>query len=91
MVLEEKSKEVFSVRYTEDRKGVTRRILFKRAIAEETNKIVAVFNNESETVKLNQSTLTNIAINCFLNQLEKLSEAKQMEYLKTKAIEEGNK
>ena len=91
MVLEEKSEEIFSVRYTEDRKGVTRRITFKRLLAEETNKIVAVFNAESEAVKLNQTMLTNIGMNCFLKQLEKLSEEEILEYLEAKALEEAKK
>ena len=91
MVLEEKSKEIFSVRYTEDRNAVTRRITFKRKLAEETNKIVAVFNNESEAVKLNQTILTNIGMNCFLKQLEKLSEEEALEYLEAKALEEAKK
>lgn len=91
MVLEEKSKEIFSVRYTADRKGVTRRINFKRLLAEETNKIVAVFNAESEAVKLNQTILTNIGMNCFIKQLEKLSEEEILEYLEAKALEEAKK
>ena len=91
MVLEKKSEEIFSVRYTEDRKGVTRRITFKRLLAEETNKIVAVFNAESEAVKLNQTMLTNIGMNCFLKQLEKLSEEEILEYLEAKALEEAKK
>ena len=91
MVLEEKSKEIFSVHYTEDRKGVTRRINFKRLLAEETNKIVAVFNAESEAVKLNQTILTNIGMNCFIKQLEKLSEEEVLEYLEAKALEEAKK
>ena len=91
MVLEEKSKEIFSVRYTKDRKAVTRRITFKRALAEETNKIIAVFNTESEAVKLNQTILTNIGMNCFIKQLEKLTEEEALEYLEAKALEEAKK
>ena len=91
MVLEEKAKEVFSVRYTEDRKGVTRRISFKRLLAEETNKIVAVFNENSEAVKLNQTILTNIGMNCFIKQLENLTEEEVLEYLEKKALEEAKK
>jgi len=91
MVLEKKSEEIFSVRYTEDRKAVTRRITFKRLLAEETNKIVAVFNAESEAVKLNQTILTNIGMNCFLTQLEKLTEEEIIEYLTAKALEEAKK
>lgn len=91
MVFEKKSKEIFSVRYTEDRKNISRRISLKRALAEETNKIVAVVNNESEAVKLNQSLLTNIGLNCFLKHLNKLTEEEQLKYLQSKAIEEANK
>ena len=91
MVLENKSEKIFSVHYTEDRKAVTRRITFKRLLAEETNKIVAVFNNESEVVKLNQSILTNIGLNCFLKQLENLTEEEVIEYLEKKALEESRK
>lgn len=91
MILKNKSENVFYVRYTEDRKTVERRIKFKRTLAEETNKIVAVFNNETEAFKLNQSILTNIGMNCFIKQLEKLSEEEVLAYLKAKAIEESEK
>lgn len=91
MVLEEKSKEITSVRYTEDRKILGRRIGFKRALAEETNKIIAVFNANSEAVKLNQTILTNIGMNCFIKQLEKLTEEEVLAYLETKALEEAKK
>ena len=91
MVFEEKSKEVASVKYTEDRKTLSRRIIFKKALAEETNKIIAVFNNESEVVKLNQTILTNIGMNCFLKQLENLSEEEALEFLEKKALEEARK
>ena len=91
MVLEEKSKEITSVKYTEDRKTLGRRISFKRLLAEETNKIVAVFNANSEAVKLNQTILTNIGMNCFIKQLEKLSEEEVLEYLEAKALEEAKK
>lgn len=91
MVLEEKSKEISSVKYTEDRKTLGRRISFKRLLAEETNKIVAVFNANSEAVKLNQSMLTNIGMNCFIKQLEKLTEEEALAYLEAKALEEAKK
>ena len=91
MVLEEKSKEITSVKYTEDRKTLGRRISFKRLLAEETNKIVAVFNANSEAIKLNQSMLTNIGMNCFIKQLEKLTEEEIIQYLEAKALEEAKK
>ena len=91
MILKNKSENVCYVKYTEDRKTVERRIKFKRTLAEETNKIVAVFNNETEAVKLNQTILTNIGMNCFIKHLEKLSEEEVLAYLKAKAIEESEK
>ena len=91
MVLEKKSENIFYERYTEDRKTLERRIKFKKPLAEETNKIVAVFNNETEAVKLNQTILTNIGMNCFIKHLEKLSEEEVLAYLKAKAIEESEK
>ena len=40
---------------------------------------------------LNQTILTNIGMNCFLKQLEKLSEEEILEYLEAKALEEAKK
>ena len=57
MIFQEKRKEVNSIRYTEDRKILGRRIGFKRALAEEINVLIDVFNNESEVVRINNSVL----------------------------------
>lgn len=46
MLFKEKSNNIKFVKYTEDRKKVDRRITFKKALAEETNKTITVFNNE---------------------------------------------
>jgi len=91
MIFQEKRKEVNSIRYTEDRKILGRRIGFKRALAEEINVLIDVFNNESEVVRINNSVLVNIAMNCFLKQLEKLPEEEALEYLEKKALEESKK
>ena len=91
MLFEEKKKSVKPVRYTEDRKTLSRRISFKRLLAEEINTVIAVFNNESEAVKLNNSILTNIAMNCFLKQLGQLTEEEAIEYLEKKALNEAKK
>ena len=91
MIFQEKRKEVNSIRYTEDRKTLGRRIGFKRALAEEINVLIDVFNKESEVVRINNSVLVNIAMNCFLKQLEKLPEEEALEYLERKALEESKK
>ena len=86
MVFENKSKEINYVRYTEDRKELLRHIKIKRTIAEETNKIIAVFNNEFDVVKMDNSILYNVAMKCFMKQLEKLTEEESLEYLKKEAM-----
>ena len=91
MIFQEKRKEVNSIRYTEDRKTLGRRIGFKRPLAEEINVLIDVFNNESEVVRINNSVLVNIAMNCFLKQLEKIPEEEALEYLEKKALEEAKK
>lgn len=84
MIFEEKKKAVNPIRYTEDRKTLSRRISFKRLLAEDINTLIAVFNKESEVVRINNSVLVNIAMNCFLKQLEKLSEEEGLHYLEKK-------
>lgn len=91
MVFEEKAKKIKYIRYTEDRKTLTRRIDFKRPLAEETNKIIAVFNHDSEIVKLNNNLLVAIAYNCFIKQLETLTEEEAIIFLEKQALEEGAK
>ena len=91
MVFDEKSIGISYVKYTEDRKSLERKLIFKRVLAEETNKIIAVFNNESEAIRLNQSILTNIGMNYFLEMLDELSEEEQLDFLQSKALEEGRK
>ncbi len=91
MIFKEKRKGVKAVRYTEDRKTLGRRIGFKRALAEEINVLIAVFNKENEAVKLNNTIVVNVALNCFLKQLEKISEEEALAYLEKKALEESKK
>ena len=68
-----------------------RRINFKRALAEEINVLIAVFNNENEAVKLNNTIVVNVALNCFLKQLENIPEEEALAYLEKKALEEAKK
>lgn len=91
MLFEEKSKKVTFLTYSPDRRIIERKIGFKRLLAEEINEVIAVFNKESEVVKINNSTLVNIAINCLFKQLEGLSEEEIVEILKEKALNEATK
>jgi len=91
MILTEKSKEVNFLQYTEDRKIIERRIKFKKELAEATNIIIAVFNKESEVIKINNSILVNIAMNCLIKQLNKLPEDEIIQILEEKALAESKK
>lgn len=91
MLFEEKSKKVTFLTYSPDRRIIERKIGFKRLLAEEINEVIAVFNKESEVVKINNSTLVNIAINCLFKQLKGLSEEEIVEMLKEKALNEATK
>ena len=91
MILTEKSKEVNFLQYKEDRKIIERRIKFKKELAEATNIIIAVFNKESEVIKINNSILVNIAMNCLIKQLNKLPEDEIIQILEEKAVAESKK
>lgn len=91
MLLKEKAKKVNFLTYSEDRKTIERRINFKKELAEEINTVIAVFNNESEVVKINNSILVNVAMNCFFKQLEGLTEEEIVEILEEKALKEAKK
>lgn len=91
MLLEEKAKEVNFLTYPQERKTLERRITLKRELAEEINTVIAVFNKESEVVKINSSILINIGMNCFFKQLEQLTEEEVIETLIVKALSEAKK
>lgn len=91
MVFEKKAEKVFYEKYTDDRKKLKIQVSIKKELAEERNKIIAAFNNEFEGVKLNSSILINIAMNCFIQQLENLNEDEAIFYLRKKALEEADR
>lgn len=91
MLFKEKAEKVTFLTYSPDRRIIERKIGFKRLLAEEINEVIAVFNKESEVVKINNSTLVNIAINCLFKQLKGLSEEEIVEILKEKALNEAKK
>ena len=88
MLFKEKRTEVNVLQYEEGRKEVERRIKFKKALAEETNVVIAVFN-KSSMFNINNSILVNVAMNCLFKQLEGLSEEEAIEVLEAKLLAEA--
>lgn len=91
MLFKEKRTEVNVLQYEEQRREVERRIKFKKALAEETNVVIAVFNKESEAIRINNSILINVALNCLFRQLEDLSEEEAIAVLEEKVLAETKK
>ena len=91
MLFKEKRTEVNVLQYEKQRKEVERRIKFKRTLAEETNVVIAVFNKESEAIRINNSILINVALNCLFRQLEDLSEEEAIAVLEEKVLAETKK
>lgn len=91
MLFKEKRTEVNVLQYEEQRREVERRIKFKKALAEETNVVIAVFNKESEAIRINNSILVNVALNCLFRQLEDLSEEEAIAVLEEKVLAETKK
>ena len=90
MLFNKKRKEVNVLQYEEHRNEVERRIKFKKALAEETNVVIAVFN-KSSMFNINNSILVNVAMNCLFKQLEGLSEEEAIEVLEAKLLAESKK
>lgn len=90
MLFEEKRTEVNVLHYEEGRNEVERRIKFKKALAEETNVVIAVFN-KSSLFNINNSILVNVALNCLFKQLEGLPEEEAIAVLENKVLAEVKK
>ena len=90
MLFKEKRTEVNVLQYEESRKEVERRIKFKKALAEETNVVIAVFNKNS-MFNINNSIIVNVAMNCLFKQLEDLSEEEAIAVLEEKVLAEAKK
>lgn len=73
-----------------DKETVKRTLELDKDVAEATNEIITVFNNEFSLIKLNSSILINIAFKCFLKQLSHLKEEEILFYLKEKALSESD-
>ena len=90
MLFEEKRTNVNVLQYEDNRKEVERRIKFRKDLAEETNVVLAVFKNES-VLKINNSILVNVALNCLFKQLEGLTEEEAIDVLEEKVLKEIKK
>ena len=89
MVFENKAKSVSYALYGGTRQGIEKRLNIDVSLAVEFNKIIAVYNSETKQ-HINNSMLSNLAFKCFINQLNKLSEDKALNYLK-KEFKENTK
>ena len=90
MLFKDKRKEVKVLHYEEGRKEVEKRLKIRTALAEETNVVIAVFK-ENSVLKINNSILVNVALNCLFKQLEDLSEEEAIEVLESKVLAEIKK
>lgn len=80
MVFEEKAKRTSYTMYGGTRKTIEKRLNIDVSVAVEFNKIIAVYNSETKR-PINNSMLSNLAFECFIKQLEKLTEEKALNYL----------
>lgn len=87
MVFENKGKRVNYYTYRGCKNIVEKRIYLNPELSNKNNKVIAVFNNESDMLKIDNSSLTTIVYDCFYNYLEKLSEEEAIDFIGAKAYE----
>lgn len=74
-------------RIYEDITEIERHITMPVNVAEELNKVIAVFNKENKFLKINNSILIVSIINAYFKQADGLPEDKQLEEIKQKVVE----
>ena len=74
-------------RIYEDITEIERHITIPVNVAEELNKVIAVFNKENKFLKINNSILVVSILNTYFKQADGLSEDKQLEEIKQKVVE----
>lgn len=79
-------KEINYKQYPKEQGTVQRRIFFEREVAEDVNKIIAIFNSELTGFRLNSSVLINIVLRDFFSHLKTIDEKEAMEILKNNFI-----
>lgn len=74
-------------RIYEDITEIERHITMPVNVAEELNKVIAVFNKENKFLKINNSILIVSILNTYFKQADGLPEDKQLEEIKQKVVE----
>lgn len=74
-------------RIYEDITEIERHIRIPVNVAEELNKVIAVFNKENKFLKIDNSILIVSIINTYFKQADGLPEDKQLEEIKQKVVE----
>jgi|GEM_PF-4544483 len=86
MVFENKIKEIPFISVLNGEKTLTKKFTIDRTLADEYNKIIAVFNAENPSLKLDNSLLFTIILVDFLEYINDLAEEQAIELLKTQTI-----
>ena len=71
--------------YEKEKKVIRKNIKFDKAVAENINYWISVFNRESRVIKLNNDSFINIAVSEYMKSLEDLENV--ITELKHKAID----
>lgn len=74
-------------RIYEDITEIERHITLPVNVAEELNKVIAVFNKENKFLKINNSILVVSILHTYFKQADGLPEEKQLEEIKQKVVE----
>lgn len=80
------NKKIKYKKYSETQIAVKRQINFKKGVAEDINKIIAIINENSYGITLNSSILINIALESYFSYLDSLEEKEAIDLLKNKII-----
>lgn len=86
MVFENLIKETTWLSCQNGKKTLEKKFIVSRELADEYNKIIAVFNQENEEITMTNSLLFVIIFSDFLECLEDMAESQALELLKNQAI-----
>lgn len=73
-------------KYKENQKQIQRRIHFEKDVAENVNRLIAIFNNEFAGFNMNSSIFINIVLRDYFSYLKTLDKNEAMEILKNNLI-----
>lgn len=86
MVFEKKIKNIPFISVVNGEKTLTKKFVIDRELANEYNKIIAVFNAENPGLKLDNSLLFTIILIDFLESISDMTEEQAIELLKAQVI-----